>query len=298
MSLRDMARVRPGFSSDAGVRRDAGRAHAVVVGSVELEPVLDAVGLLAEYTEAYPGVDPEEWEPYRQLYPELFAGPTWRLPVKVYLLRTEESTILVDTGVGPPGLWEWTAEDEGRLPEALDACGLHRDDIDVVFLTHLHIDHVGWNADLEGVPLFPTARYVVHRDAFEYARKRKKWPHIARCVEALADRFELLAGDTKLAPDISAFDAPGHYPGHMALRIGSQAARAVILGDVAPHPALLDRPEWEFAFDEDSAANAPIRRKLVAELVDSDALLVCGHYPGSGIGRAVTRDGNVVWETV
>jgi hypothetical protein len=35
----------------------------VVVGSVEIEPVLDAVGVLCEYAEAYPGVSQEDWEP-------------------------------------------------------------------------------------------------------------------------------------------------------------------------------------------------------------------------------------------
>ena len=269
----------------------------MVVGSVEVEPVLDAVGLLAEYTQAYPSVDPEEWEPYRRLYPDLFASGSWRLPVKVYLLRTDGLTILVDTGVGPPGLWGWTAEDEGRLPEALDELGVRRKDVDVVFLTHLHIDHLGWNADLDGAPFFPRARYVVHRDAFEYARESQERSHVARCVEALVDRFELLTDDAELAPDVTAFVAPGHYPGHMALRIDSRGTRATILGDVAPHPALLDRPEWVYAFDEDRAENiTPTRRELVTQLIDSDVLAACGHYPGTGIGHVVTRDGRVVWE--
>ena len=38
------------------------------------------------------------------------------------------------------------------------------------------------------------------------------------------------------------------------------------------------------------------RRALLPELVDRDVLAVCGHYPGGGIGRVVTRDGRVVWE--
>ena len=79
----------------------------------------------------------------------------WRLPCLSYLVRSEGVTILVDTGVGPPGLWDWTAEDEGLLPGALEAAGVGLDQIDVVFLTHLDIDHVGWNTDLDGVPLFP-----------------------------------------------------------------------------------------------------------------------------------------------
>ena len=35
---------------------------------------------------------------------------------------------------------------------------------------------------------------------------------------------------------------------------------------------------------------------LTRGLVDRDVLVVCGHYPGSGIGRIVTREDRVVWK--
>ena len=91
------------------------------VGSVELHAVRDAVGLIATYAEAYPEVPAEAWAPYRELYPALFADEHWRLACRNYLLRSGSTTVLVDTGVGPPGLWDWTALSEGELPEALVA---------------------------------------------------------------------------------------------------------------------------------------------------------------------------------
>ena len=266
------------------------------IGDVELVPLLDAVGLLAEYREAYPDVAPEAWEPYRALYPELFEGPSWRLPCNSYLLRTADATVLVDTGVGPPGLWDWTALREGELPQALEKHGVGRDEVDIVFLTHLHIDHLGWNTDLEGVPFFPRARYVVHSDALAFARTRPELPHIRRCVEPLADRFEAAEADVELVPGVTPFAAPGHYPGHMALRIASAGREAVLLADVAVHPALLDQTDWHYVSDLDPAVAAATRNALIPDLVDRDALVVCGHYAGSGIGRVLTRDGRVVWE--
>jgi len=268
----------------------------VVIGSIELSPVPDAVGLLADYGEVYPEVPEEAWEPYRVLYPELFAGESWRLPCNCFLVRSAGVTILVDTGVGPPGLWDWTAEDEGRLPAALDDLDIRPDDVDIVFLTHLHIDHLGWNTDLEGVAFFPRARYVVHGDALAFAQTRPNLPHIRRCVESLVDRFETVAGDVELSPGIIAFSAPGHYPGHMALRLASQGQDAVLLADIAVHPAMLDQPELRYMSDFDQAACAGTRRALLPELVGRDVLVACGHYPGSGIGRVATRGGRVVWE--
>ena len=87
---------------------------------------------------------------------------------------------------------------------------------------------------------------------------------------------------------------PGHYPGHAGLSIRSAGARAELIGDILPHPALLDRPEWVFAYDD--LEQTGTRSSLIAELVDSDCIVVCGHYPGSGIGRVAMRSGRVIWE--
>ena len=269
----------------------------MVVGSVELLVVPDAVGLLAAYDEAYPEVPADAWAPYRELHPELFADEQqWRVPCRSYLVRSGGTTVLVDTGVGPPGLWDWTAEREGELPDALAALGVARDDVDVVFLTHMHIDHVGWNTDLDGVAFFPRARYVVHRDSLAFASTQDTRPHVRRCILPLEDRFEQVSGTLELAPGVTAFEARGHYPGHMAIRVESEGERAVLIADVAVHPALLENPEWAYISDADGAAAAATRRALLPELVDRDVLVACGHYPGSGIGRIVTRNGTVVWE--
>lgn len=72
-------------------------------------------------------------------------------------------------------------------------------------------------------------------------------------------------------------------------------AEAFLIADAAVHPALLVHPDWPYASDHDGAAAAGTRREVVAELADTDELVVCGHYPGSGIGRLVTEDGRVVW---
>lgn len=270
----------------------------MVIGEIELLAVPDAVGLLAEYADAYPDTSAEAWEPYRALYPELFAGASWRLPCTSYLVRAGGVTVLVDTGVGPPGLWDWTAENEGGLPEALGRLGIARDQVDTVFLTHLHIDHVGWNADLEGSVFFPRARYVMHRDALAFVRSHDERPHVRRCITPLLDRFETVDGEVEIAPGVSAFVAPGHYPGHMALRLDSGGARAMLIADSAVHPALLEEPDLLYVSDGDAAQSAETRRALLPKFVDRDVVVACGHYPGSGIGRVVTRNRRVVWEEV
>jgi glyoxylase-like metal-dependent hydrolase (beta-lactamase superfamily II) len=266
----------------------------VKVGSIELAPVPDAMALLGEYSELYPEVPGASWEPFRTLYPDLFSGTTWRLPCTCFLVRSAGTTVLVDTGLGPPGLTGWELEEEGRLSGSLGALGVAPDDVDVVFLTHLHIDHVGWNADSDGNPSFPRARYVVHEDALAFARSQDTRPHVRRCILPLD--FETVAGDVELAAGVTAFEAPGHYAGHMALRLADDASEAVLVADFAVHPALLQEPAWLYVSDVDPAVTAETRRALLPEFLDRDVLVACGHYPGSGIGRVVTRGDRVVWE--
>jgi len=82
----------------------------------------------------------------------------------------------------------------------------------------------------------------------------------------------------------------------MALRLSSNGAEAVLLADVAVHPAMLDRPDLPYVSDLDLEAAIATRRTMIPELVDREVLVACGHFPGSGIGRVATRDGRVVWE--
>ena len=63
----------------------------VLVGDIAVLPVLDAFGPLGELDELYPDRSPDDWEPYRELYPDLFAGTRWRLPCTCYVLRTVET---------------------------------------------------------------------------------------------------------------------------------------------------------------------------------------------------------------
>jgi len=263
----------------------------MVVGSVELVPLVDAVGLLGELDELFPGF--ADWEPYRELYPELFAGSQWRIPCTSYLIRSGDTTVVVDTGVGPAGLWGWTPEREEGLLPALASAGVAPEDVDIVFLTHLHIDHVGWNTDREGRLVFPHARYVAHRDGVAFARDSGR-PHVERTIAPV--EFDEVGGGTELAEGVSAYELAGHFPGHMGLRIASGGAEARLIADAAVNPMLLHESDALYVSDTDPNGCAATRRALLPELVDQDVLVVCGHYPGGGIGRVVTRDQRVVWE--
>jgi glyoxylase-like metal-dependent hydrolase (beta-lactamase superfamily II) len=265
------------------------------IGAIELDAVVDAWGELGELGEAYPDVPAEAWEPYRALYPELFAGSRWRLPCSCYLIRADGVTLLMDTAVGPPGLWGWAAEREGGLIPGLAALGVEPGDVDAVFLTHVHIDHIGWNADAEGTPMFPNARYLIQPDGLAWLLDvLSEAPYVQRCLRSIMKRrlVDDVAAGEEIAPGVVTVDFPGHLPGHLGLRLGDDA---LLIADAAVHPALLDEPGWEYVSDHDRALSAATRRSLLPTVVDQDVLVVCGHYPGGGIGRVVRKDDRNVW---
>jgi glyoxylase-like metal-dependent hydrolase (beta-lactamase superfamily II) len=259
----------------------------VRIGDIEIVSVLDAVGLLP-LDEYYPDVPAEAWEPYRGLYPEVFDASHWRLLCASYLIRSGGRTVLVDTGLGSFELFE-SAERAGELMPRLAEQSVAPDQVDTVFLTHLHIDHIGWNMH------FAAAGFAMHPEALAAASRRADRTHVAQAVLPLieAGRVEAVGPGTELAPGVTTLELEGHDDGHCGLRLGSEA---VLIADAAGHPALLDQPDWSFVGDADPTRSAATRRALLDELVDTDTLLICGHFPGSGIGRVTRAGGRVLWQ--
>ena len=260
------------------------------VGEIELLPLTDGRGTLGTYAELFAGAAPERWDPYRAAYPELFAAGGLHIPYRCFLVRGPGPLVLVDTGVGA-GNPDIPLDGTPQLMNELEAAGVQPADVDIVFLTHLHTDHIGWNV-IEGEPSFPNARYMTHEQGWNWATARQdaRRPYI----DPLAPRVELISGEVVIAPGVQAFHTPGHLPGHMSLRLTSGDARGIILGDVAVHPAQLREPELEYHFDFDKEEAVRTRREVLDEL-DEKTLVACGHYPGEGVGSVVDDDGAPYW---
>jgi glyoxylase-like metal-dependent hydrolase (beta-lactamase superfamily II) len=241
-----------------------------------VEPLCDGVGLLGPLDELFPDTSEEDWLPYRERYPELIAGNEWRLPIMCFLVREGEQTVLVDTGAGPKGLWTgWAPEPESQegLLRELSARDVEPEEIDIVLVTHVHIDHVGWNVRDDGSPTFPRARYLLHADALEAARARADREHIQRCVLGLEDRLETVVDGEEITPGVTVAALPGHADGHIGLRVGHHS---MIVADAVPHPAQLDRPEWRFGYDDEPLRAIETRRRILDE--SGHMLIYMSHF--------------------
>jgi glyoxylase-like metal-dependent hydrolase (beta-lactamase superfamily II) len=188
------------------------------------------------------------------------------------------------------GQYEWIATPEvtGRLLPGLAKRRLSPDNFDLVFTSHVHLDHVGTNN------AFESSRFALHPDAIAAAHARADREHIQEAVLPLIESGRVVAIEdgAELAPGVVAEALDGHDPGHIGLRLGSEA---LLIADAAAHPAMFDQPEWQFVADVDHERSVATRRAIVAEAVDRGLLVVSGHFPGSGIGGLTREDSRVVW---
>ena len=220
----------------------------------------------------------------RQAFPQIDSDAAWWVPVQAALLRTDDTTILVDTGAGPKPR-SFLADADARLLDQLAQHGVAADAVDIVVNTHLHIDHVGWNGS------FPNARYVVHEDDWNYftsAASLLERPHLHEKIVTVGN-VERVTGETEIARGVRVQPAPGHTPGHMIVRAGDLA----IVGDVLAHELQAADPELVFANDVDAAQAAETRRRVLGELAAEGARVMSGHL--RGVGRFLPAGKGFSW---
>lgn len=146
---------------------------------------------------------------------------------------------------------------------ALEARGLSPGDVDLVVLTHAHLDHAGGCAAL-------VAPVAVH----ELETRSPHWVLTGGLLEQLPLRR--LEGDAgELAPGVEWALTPGHCAGHISLAVETGAGRAVLCGDTIG-------PGRE-GFDAMQAPDGPEGRELLASWRRIRAwepdLVVAGHLP-------------------
>ena len=285
----------------------------LTVGNVEILVLTDVeVDFPVPLTQLFPDVPSEAWAPYRERYPGVFPRPdTWRPHFGGFLLRSQGRTILVDTGLGstatnPGTVAAFAGGMDGSLIAELQSAGVRPEDVDTVFITHLHPDHVGWNLSRGGADpraTFTGARYVFHQadwDAFKTPEVQKAFP-FAYWEETLGPLeklgvLEFLSGEHALTDEITAIPSPGHTPGSMSLAIVSGSQRALIIGDVTTNPAQVTETGWRFSFDMDPALAVQTRRQLIDRAEAEGAFLVACHY--HGFGQVVRLQGRRYWQAI
>ncbi len=251
----------------------------ITIGDVEILALTDGAGLVQPLDQTFPAVRAEQWGPYYQRYPRVFADSSrWYLQYDYYVVRTPEQIVMVDTGVGPG---PYMGVVYGRLPEALREHEIDPEEVTIVF---------------------PNARYMLHQDEWDFyqlpAVKMSIAPYVDHMLTPLKalGMLELLEDRQALTREVVAIPTPGHSPGHMSLLISSHNQQALVGGDAILHPAQVSEPGWCSVFDMDHGPAVATRRHLLDMLEAERIVLAAGHFPSPGFGRIIRQDGHRYWE--
>jgi len=137
----------------------------------------------------------------------------------VTLVRTGGGNLLVDTG---------SYGDRSLLLARLEEAGVAPDEVDVVFLTHFHYDHV-LNFDL-----FKNAQFYLSEPEISYVTEggflAAGDPYIPAIVyPLLAPQIKSFAGEVEILPGLRTVALPGHTPGMYGLLLEQDGV--LIAGD-------------------------------------------------------------------
>jgi N-acyl homoserine lactone hydrolase len=118
------------------------------------------------------------------------------------------------------------------VQDALSAAGISLADVTGAANCHLHFDHCGQNAGLTGMPIFVqrTEWALVHTPDYT----------VPEWVDVPGLAYELLDGESEVAPGLRLVPTPGHTAGHQSLVIDAADGPIVLAGQ-----ALQSRAEWE-----------------------------------------------------
>ena len=223
----------------------------------------------------------------------------WRLglpletSVNGYLVNTGSKLVLIDAGAG--GLFGPTL---GKLVANLKASGYTPEQVDEIYITHMHPDHVGGLA-ADGKVVFPNA--VVRADQadadfwlsaanLEAAPKDSKgfFQGAQASLKPYVDagRFRAISVDEELVPGIKAVATHGHTKGHRNYVVQSQGQKLVLWGDLM-HVAAVQfaTPAVTIAFNTDQKAALAQRRKAFADAAKQGYFIGASHLSFPGIGH-------------
>ncbi len=225
--------------------------------------------------------------------------PTVPGHVNTLLVREGSNLILVDTGCG-----QNFGPTAGFLLRNLKRAGFDPSAITHVVVTHAHPDHVGGLVGLDGKLAFPNAAVVINRAEHAFwtgtpslskmkvsAEMQTMVIGTAQTVLAAAKpKLELAKPDDRVGSAITIVDAPGHTPGHIALKIESEGESIFYVTDAVHVPALqLANPDWHAIFDADPVQAAITRRGLLEKAAKDQSLIAGAHIPFPSFGHLASE---------
>jgi glyoxylase-like metal-dependent hydrolase (beta-lactamase superfamily II) len=220
-----------------------------------------------------------------------------------YLVNTGAKLVLIDTGAG--GLF---GSSLGKLLGNLEAAGYKPEQVDEIYITHMHTDHVG-GLSSNGQRVFPNAIVRVAQADADYwlsPSQMDKAPAEARgffqaamaSLKPYADAGALkpFAASGELTPGIRAVLTRGHTPGHSYYVVESKGAKLAVWGDLIHAGAVqFAHPGVAIQFDIDTKTAIAERKKAFDAAVKDGELAAGAHLSFPGLGHLRKMGAGYEW---
>ncbi|HEU5437436.1 MAG TPA: MBL fold metallo-hydrolase [Telluria sp.] len=210
----------------------------------------------------------------------------------VFVINTGTKLVMVDTGAGV--LFGPTL---GKLIANLKAAGYQPEQVDEIYLTHMHGDHVGGLLS-DGKIAFPNAIVRAAKadaDFWLSQANMDKAPEDGKgtfkgAMASLnpyiqAGKFKTFTGNIELVPGVSAVATHGHTPGHTSYMVESKGTKMMLIGDLIHAAAVqMENPAVTINFDSDKKAAAAARKKAFDAAAKGGYLIGGAHLQFPGVG--------------
>jgi glyoxylase-like metal-dependent hydrolase (beta-lactamase superfamily II) len=213
--------------------------------------------------------------------------------INAYLINTGSRLVLIDTGAGSS-----LGPRHGKLLANLQAAGYSPGQVDEIYITHMHGDHVGGLVAANQL-VFPNATVRASRQDADFWLSKEKMaaapeamrPQFQQAMRAIspyasAGKFKPFDGQVALVPGITARPAGGHTPGHTVYMIESDGQKLLVMGDLVHIAAVqFANPSATVQFDTDSEAAASTRKAIFEEASAQEYWIAGAHLSFPGIGH-------------
>jgi glyoxylase-like metal-dependent hydrolase (beta-lactamase superfamily II) len=212
--------------------------------------------------------------------------------VNAYLINTGSKLVLIDTGAA--GLFGPTL---GNLLTNLKASGYQPDQIDEIYITHMHPDHVGGLLS-DGKIAFANATVRLDKADADFwlseanmnAAPKESKGFFEGAMASLkpyvdAGKLKTFTGSVELVPGVRTMASHGHTPGHTFYAVESKGQKLVLWGDMMHVAAVqFDNPAVTIKFDSDSKSAAKERAKAYADAAKQGYMVGIAHVSFPGLG--------------
>lgn len=191
--------------------------------------------------------------------------------IQPFLVQANRENILIDTGLGYEG-----SNGQLQIFENLASHNLKPEDITIVLISHLHIDHAGGissNDVNNNMTLnFPNAVYYIHKKELDYAIEKGEPSYQSASFENFYgnNRIKLLVEDEG---EINSFIkyklVGGHTPYGMAFWINDKDETAFFGGDVSPQLQQMKR-SYMAKYDYDGRRSMELRSEWWQDAKDKN----------------------------